>query len=177
MQNKLENPNRVAELNPKDILERIGLKDDDTFCDVGAGTGIFTFAAAGITKGKVYAVEISEDMLAVLKARAKEQNAEHVTVVNGMKMMPESSCEVVLLCTVLHEVTDVPDMINEIRRILVKDGVLSIIEFHKWQTPMGSPVERRLGSMQLEEMLSNYGLHKMNQFTLGENFYCSVFTW
>lgn len=176
MKNKLENPNRVAELNPIDTLERIGLKDNDTFCDVGAGTGIFAFAAAKITKGKVYAVEISEEMLAVLKTRAKELNAENVVVVNGIKKIPESSCKVVLLCTVLHEVSGVPEMMNEIRRILMKDGVLSVIEFHKRKTPMGPPIEHRLDSLQLDEIMRNYGLYKINQFELGENFYCSVFS-
>lgn len=177
MKNKLENPKRVAELNPKDTLERIGLKDDDTFCDVGAGTGIFTFAAAKITKGKIYAVEISDEMLAILKKSAKELNAENVAVVNDMNMVPESSCKVVLLCTVLHEVSDVPEIMNDIARILIKGGVMSVIEFHKRQTSMGPPIEHRLDSLKLDEMMHNYGLYKINQFTLGENFYCSVFTW
>lgn len=177
MKNKLENPKRVAELNPKDTLERIGLKDDDTFCDVGAGTGIFTFAAAKITKGKIYSVEISDEMLAILEKNAKELNAENVAVVNDMKMVPESSCKVVLLCTVLHEVTDVPEIMDNIARILIKGGVLSVIEFHRCQTPMGPPIEHRLDSLKLDEMMHNYGLSKINQFTLGENFYCSVFKW
>lgn len=177
MKNKLGNPTRVAELNPKETLKRIGLESDDIFCDVGAGTGIFTFAAAEITKGNVYAVEISEEMLAVLKTRAQELNAENVVVVNGIKNMVHSSCEVILLCTVLHEFSDVSEMMDDIRRILVKNGVLSVIEFHKHQTPMGPPVERRLDSLQLEEIMRNYGFNIINQFTLGENFYCSVFTW
>lgn len=175
MRNKLENPNRVLELNPKDTLKQIGLKNGDTFCDVGAGTGIFTFAAAEITNNKIYAVEISDEMLEILQLRAKEKKLENVITTNGIKMMPESSCNVALLCTVLHEVPDIQDMANEIRRILVKDGISAIIEFHKRQTPIGPPVEHRLDSVQLTEALHDYGLHQVQHFVLGENFYCSVF--
>lgn len=175
MNNKLENPIRLAELNPKDTLERIGLKEEDTFCDVGAGTGIFTFAAARITKSKIYAVEISGEMISFLKAKAEELGFLKVEVINGIKKVPKNSCNVVLLCTVLHEVNDVSEMINEIRRILVKGGVLSIIEFHKWKTPMGPPVEHRLDSLDLEGIMRSHGFNIINQFSLGENFYCSVF--
>lgn len=175
MINKLENPNRLAELNPKDTLKRIGLKDGDVFCDIGAGTGIFTFAAAEITKSNVYAVEISGEMLALLQSRVKELNSEKIITVSDIKMIPESSCKIVLLCTVLHELPEVPDMINEVKRILAKGGFLSIIEFHKRSTPMGPPLEHRLDSVQLAETLNKYGLHQKHQFTLGENFYCSVF--
>ncbi len=175
MNNKLENPNRLAELTPKDTLRRIGLKDGDTFCDVGAGTGIFTFAAAEITNNKIYAVEISNEMLEVLRVRTEEKKLENVMIINGIQAMPESSCSVILLCTVLHEVPDVQKMVNEIKRIITKGGVLSVIEFHKLQTPMGPSVEHRLDRIQLAEDLRNYGLHQLQHFELGENFYCSVF--
>lgn len=175
MRNKLENPNRVLELNPKDTLKQIGLKNGDIFCDVGAGTGIFTFAAAEITSNKIYAVEISDEMLEILQSGAEEKKLENVVTTKGIEKIPESSCNVVLLCTVLHEVPDVQDMMNEIRRILVKDGILSIIEFHKRQTPAGPPVKLRLDSVQLAESLHDYGLHQIQHFPLGENFYCSVF--
>lgn len=66
-------------------------------------------------------------------------------------------------------------MINEIKRILATDGVLSVIEFHKWQTPMGPPVEHRLDHVQLAKELQKCGLHQVQHFALGENFYCSLF--
>jgi ubiquinone/menaquinone biosynthesis C-methylase UbiE len=175
MQNKLENPKRLAELNPQDTLKKIGLKDDDTFCDIGAGSGIFTFAAAAITKNKIYAVEISTEMLTLLQLRVNEFHSENIITVSNIKTIPESSCNVALLCTVLHEVPDVQDMMNEVKRVLTKNGCLAIIEFHKRPTPMGPPVEHRLDSVQLAETLHNYGLHQIHHTTLGENFYCSVF--
>lgn len=37
-QNKLENPERLAELSPKETLMRIGLGEQDIICDIGAGS-------------------------------------------------------------------------------------------------------------------------------------------
>jgi precorrin-6B methylase 2 len=59
MINKLENPARLLELAPADTLHKIGLSEGSIFCDVGAGTGVFTFPAASISNTTVYAVEIS----------------------------------------------------------------------------------------------------------------------
>lgn len=52
-------------------------------------------------------------MLEVLRVRAEEKNLENVITVNGIQAMPESSCSVILLCTVLHEVSDVQNMMNK----------------------------------------------------------------
>ncbi|MGC4018115.1 MAG: methyltransferase domain-containing protein [Muricomes sp.] len=175
LKTKLEIPGRIAELNPRDTLERIGLKGSSTFCDVGAGTGVFTFEAAQITDNKVYAVEISSQMMEILQSKVREKNLKNVEIINGIKGVPDSSCDVVLLCTVLHEVPDVQGMMNEIKRILAEDGILAVIEFHKHQTPGGPPMEIRLDSARLEKELRECGLHQTQNFTLGENFYCSVF--
>ncbi|MFA6075127.1 MAG: hypothetical protein WCV63_02675 [Negativicutes bacterium] len=43
---KFENPERVAELNPQLTLRAAGFERGMTLCDIGAGTGLFTFAAA-----------------------------------------------------------------------------------------------------------------------------------
>mgnify|MGYP000553606842 CR=1 FL=1 len=45
---KFESKARLKELIPYETLKAMGLKANDVFCDIGAGTGIFTFAASGI---------------------------------------------------------------------------------------------------------------------------------
>ncbi len=155
---KLDNPKRIEELNPSGTLKRIGLKDGDVFCDVGAGTGIFSFEAAEQTKSDVYAVEISHEMLAILQNKKQERNAENVMLKKSVQDIPSASCRTVLFCTVLHELHDLENMIGEVKRILTSDGTLAIIEFHKRQTNMGPPIERRMSPAQVEEKLCSMGL-------------------
>lgn len=172
MTHKLENPDRVAELNPKETLIKIGLSGHSAFCDIGAGTGIFTYAAAEITANGIYAVEISGEMREILHAK---NNGHNVVIEDSVQNVPINSCDVALLCTVLHELNNIPDMIREIRRILKCDGALAIIEFHKAETPMGPPVAHRISESETSETLIENGFTKIKRFELGENFYCLVF--
>jgi ubiquinone/menaquinone biosynthesis C-methylase UbiE len=63
---KFENPVRLAELNPQQTLVKLGFKEGMQLCDIGAGTGIFSFEAAKLTSEKIYALDISSDMLAII---------------------------------------------------------------------------------------------------------------
>lgn len=172
MTHKLENPNRVAELNPKETLIKIGLSEHDVFCDIGAGTGIFTYAAAEITTNDIYAIEISGEMREILQSK---NDARNVIIEASSQNIPANSSDVVLLCTVLHELKNIPDMMREIRRILKCDGVLSIIEFHKAATPMGPPAVHRISESEASETLIENEFTEIKRFKLGENFYCLVF--
>jgi ubiquinone/menaquinone biosynthesis C-methylase UbiE len=172
MAHKLENPKRVEELNPKETLMKIGLSRQSIFCDIGAGTGIFTFAAAKMTENTVYAVEISSEMQEILRSK---NNSRDVSIVDSVQSVPTNSCDVALLCTVLHELSDISAMMRETKRILNDDGILAIIEFHKAATPMGPPVARRISEIETSETLKGHGFIQTQRFILSENFYSLVF--
>ncbi len=175
MKHKLENPERVARLNPPDTLRRIGLGGGDGFCDIGAGTGIFAFVAAEMTSNTVYAVEIFDDMLERLQSERAKRGLDNVIIAKGTSNVPCASCRIALLCTVLHELSDADAMIDEVKRILKPDGLLAVIEFHKKQTPLGPPLVRRLDAAHVAGMLTDCGMALTERFDLGENFYCLIF--
>ena len=175
---KYENPLRLAELKPEETLLRIGLSIDHTVVDIGAGSGIFTFPAARITKNKVFALEISEDMLAIIADKAKNEgsdNIELMKVEDSIFPLASDSIDIALMVTVLHEIDNQPAMLAEIKRVLHKQGKLAIIEFHKRETPMGPPVIKRIDEGALAGVLASAGFVQSDSFHLGENFYCSIF--
>lgn len=86
MEHKLENPQRIKELNPLETLKILNLKDGNSFCDIGAGTGIFTFAASKLTTSNIYAVDISTAMLEILNMKKGEQNADNVIIKTMFRM-------------------------------------------------------------------------------------------
>lgn len=175
MEHKLENPKRIKELNPLSTLETLGLKNGKTFCDIGSGTGIFTFAASELTDSDIFSVEISLKMQKILMSKKEEKIADNVSIKNNVSKVPACSCDIVMVSTVLHELEDTGAMAEEIKRILKKNGVLSIIEFHKQQAPMGPPVEKRISSEEISDMLKKHNFNSIKYFNLGENFYMMVF--
>lgn len=176
MEHKLENPQRIKELNPLETLKILNLKDGNSFCDIGAGTGIFTFSASKLTTSNIYAVDISTAMLEILNMKKGEQNADNVIIKNHVQDVPSSSCDIALVSTVFHELKDMDGMADEIKRILNINGILGIIEFHKRQTPIGPPVQSRLSPEQIDDLLQKHDFNKINYFELGQNFYISIFT-
>lgn len=177
-QMKFENPVRLEELKPKETLQRIGLQEDHVLCDFGAGSGIFTLPAAKITKNKVYALEINDDMLTIIAEKAKNEgisNIETIKVHNDHFDLEDGSVDIVLMVTVLHEIQNKHAVLEETKRLLNDNGKFAVIEFHKRETPMGPPPAHRMGKNEVLNLLGNSGFKVIEDFDLGDNFYCLVF--
>ena len=175
---KLENPMRLEELKPMNTLKKIGLQENHIVCDIGAGSGIFSIPASMITRNKVYALEISDEMLSIIGEKAKVQgvtNIELIKVKDEHFDVLDDSINIALMVTVLHEIPNKIVILEEVKRILMDQGKLAVIEFHKRETPMGPPVEHRIGKNVVIDTLNNSGFLVADEFDLGENFYCLVF--
>jgi len=178
LQMKLENPARMEELKPEETLRRIGLQKNHILSDIGAGSGIFTVAAAKITSNTVYALDINEDMLSLIGDKAKQEgitNIETVKVENDHFNIDSGKVDIAILVTVLHEIENKSLFLSEVKRILSNAGKVAVIEFHKRATPVGPPVDNRLGKDDLIKSFKEIEFVSCDGFDLGENFYCLVF--
>lgn len=175
---KLENPERLAELRPAETLREIGLGKSDVFCDIGAGSGVFTIPAAKLTSGTVFALDIDEEALRTIAQKAQHENLPHIKtlkVAGERYEIEDASVDLVLMSAVLHDMDNPTQLFREIKRICKSGGKLAVIEFHDRRTPMGPPVSRRIGKEAVISLCGQYGLSVSNEFDLGENYYCVVF--
>jgi ubiquinone/menaquinone biosynthesis C-methylase UbiE len=178
-QMKFENPLRLEELKPKETLQRIGLRGDHVLCDIGAGSGIFTIPAAKITKNIVYALEINDEMLSVIEDKANNEgisNIELIKVHNDHFDLEDGSVDIILMVTVLHEIQNKHVVLEEVKRLLNNSGKSAVIEFHKRETPMGPPPSHRMGKNEVKDLFGDLGFTVIEDFDLGDNFYCLVFS-
>jgi ubiquinone/menaquinone biosynthesis C-methylase UbiE len=176
---KLESPARIAELDPAGTLRRMGMGEGFTLCDLGAGTGLFSAEAARMTAKPVYALEISDDMLAIIEEKKRTRNLDNMVPlkVDGARLpLDDASCDIVLAVTVFHELDDRDVTTAEVRRILTPTGKLAIVEFYGYATPAGPPLAHRITEDELDATLTRHGFVSDERFGLGENFYCAVFT-
>ena len=76
----LEDPKRDEYQKPHEVLTALNIKPGEVIADIGAGTGYFTFRLAHFVgaKGKVYAVDVSPDMIRHINRRIRETNAANV---------------------------------------------------------------------------------------------------
>lgn len=177
-QAKLDRPERVAELKPRETLQRIGVQADSVVCDIGAGTGIFTIPAATMTRNTVYALEIDAAMLEIIAAKARQQGIQNIRLLSVSEDQVDIAAETVdvaLMVTVLHELEGQNRLLAEYSRMLKPGGKMAVIEFHKRPTPMGPPQAMRLGPEDVEGLLRPVGLETIDRFDLSENMYGLIF--
>ena len=176
---KLDNPKRIAELNPAGTLKKIGVTADSVVVDYGAGSGVFSIAAAQMTKELVYAYDIDESSLEEIRRKANEQNIKNIIVLNNEKMQSVQNgmaADFVLLSTVYHEIADKETLFKNIKQIIKDTGKAAVIEFQNKETPMGPPLKRRVGLEDLTNDFAEHGFEPGHDYILGDNFYLIVFS-
>ncbi len=114
-------------------LDRVGIRPGERVLELGPGPGAFTVDAARRVgpQGRLIAVDIQPEMIALTEARVREaglDNVEtHVASAYGLPL-EDDSVDRAFLVTVLPEILDQGRALAELRRVLKPGGVLSISE-------------------------------------------------
>jgi len=172
---KFESEARVAALKPAETLKRLGLSGSMSFCDIGAGTGLFTLPAVELTEGQILAVDVSEEMRQIISGKVESAGLSRVKILDDISKVPDDSADLAFMCTVMHELDDRPGMMAEISRVLKPGGKLGIIEFKKNGSQMGPPVHERISGEEMNEEAGAAGYFLAESFDMGENLYCHVY--
>lgn len=102
------------------------MNKDSLILDAACGTGIISLEIAPCA-GKVYATDISSNMVDAAKQKAKQAGIQNIyfDVADAYELpFTNKSLDIVLLANVLHVVKEPPVLLAEARRILKDDGVL-----------------------------------------------------
>ena len=174
----LEGPVRQRCQNPERLWRRIGLRPGDIVVDVGAGSGFFSFPAASLvgSTGRVYAVDISEELVELVRERAERDKRSNVqSVLSTPQRIPidDGVADVAILANVLHGIS--PATVDEAIRVVRPGGRLVDVDWQKRATSEGPPVPHRLSITEAKATLSTRGLTPVDQFELGPAHYVLVF--
>jgi SAM-dependent methyltransferase len=130
----LDRPEREQEEQPAKLLPLLKIKAGDVVADIGAGSGYYTFklAAAVGAEGKVLAVDIQPEMLALIRQRAKARNLTNVVPVAGTTTdpkLPEAGVDLILMVDVYHEFSHPYEMTEAMVKSLKPGGRIAFVEF------------------------------------------------
>lgn len=122
--------------DPIKNIKTLGLRETDIVADLGAGTGFYSIAAGHIvTKGKVYAIEISKDLLETIKQKARDAHVGNVEIIwgdiemHGGTKLRDGIVDAAIVSNVFFQVQNKEKFIEEVKRILKKDGKLLLIDW------------------------------------------------
>lgn len=173
---KLTSEERRRLLAPNETLARLGYAQGLSLADIGCGTGLFTFPASviGGEAARIFAVDISQDMLDDVRRGIEEMKAKNITtVLCGAydTRLPDDAADFVLICTVLHEIEDKQRFINEAFRVCRPGGTLAVIEFSETNVGFGPPLDHRLPRDTTGTFLTAAGFSEIEKLDVGEAFY------
>jgi ubiquinone/menaquinone biosynthesis C-methylase UbiE len=130
----LERPEREKEEQPTKLMEALPIKPGQVIADVGAGSGYFTFRLAEKVgaKGKVLAVDIQPEMLALIRQRMKARGVSNVEPIAGTETdpkLPAGAVDLILMVDVYHEFSHPYEMTEAMVRALKPGGRLVFVEY------------------------------------------------
>ena len=116
------------------ILDAIGAREGVTVCEIGAGDGELTIAAAKIAgpSGRVYTSELGDDRVKTLRAQVAKSGLAQITVVEGSTSgtnFPDAGCDALFMRNVYHHFADPAVMNKSIAAALKPGGRAAVVDF------------------------------------------------
>ena len=129
----LERPGRQREERTDLLIERLPLQADSVVADIGAGTGYFSFAVAQrVPKGKVLAVDIQPEMLAIINEKKRANGVINVEPVQGSITdpgLPSGTVDLIFIVDAYHEFSHPREMGEGMYAALKSGGKIVLIEY------------------------------------------------
>jgi len=130
----LERPERQPEERPDLLLHSLPLRPGEVAADIGAGTGYLSWRMAGMVgnKGRVYCVDIQQEMLDLLAKKMAEHHTTNFQAVLGTATdtrLPADSVDVALMVDVYHEFDHPYEMMQSLLRALKPGGRIVWVEY------------------------------------------------
>lgn len=154
-----DDPDRDAWQKPHEVIQALGLQENASVADVGAGTGYFSARLANMLKaGRVYAVDLEPAMIKHLAERARREGLGNLVPVQAAPGSPRLPAQVdlVLIVDTYHHIEARERYFAALRKSLQPGGRVAIIDF-RLDSPEGPPVPARIAPERVKEEMAKAG--------------------
>jgi ubiquinone/menaquinone biosynthesis C-methylase UbiE len=132
----LERPERQDQENLTLMIDSLGLKPGMTVVDLGAGSGRISFLMAlkVAPEGKILAVDIQDEMLALIEKKVDQTGIKNVIPVKGKVAttgLDAGSVDLIIMVDVYHELEFPHEMLADLSKILKPGGRIAWVEYRK----------------------------------------------
>jgi ubiquinone/menaquinone biosynthesis C-methylase UbiE len=165
----LTRESRQREEDCTTMLAALGIKPGMIVCDMGCGNGFYTLELAEMVgaDGIVYAVDIQQEMLRLLEARAEKTDLKNIRPILGSLIdprLPKGKLDLILCVDVYHEFSHPEHMLAAMHKSLKKDGRLVLVEFRQEDPKVPIKELHKMSKKQILKELQPNGFKLVEQF-------------
>ncbi|MEM9090597.1 MAG: class I SAM-dependent methyltransferase [Cyanobacteria bacterium P01_F01_bin.53] len=160
--NWLARPSRTTEERSDMAVDALMLKSDDVVADIGAGLGYISFQLAHwVEQGKVIAVDVQPEMLALLEAERDKYDVQNVETVLGTESdpnLPTESIDMAVMFDAYHEFAYPEEMMAGIVKALRPGGQVVLAEYRAENPLVLIKKHHKMTQKQVKKELTAAGL-------------------
>ncbi|NIM90966.1 MAG: methyltransferase domain-containing protein [Candidatus Aminicenantes bacterium] len=118
---------------PEKVMDAIGVKPGMTIGEIGAGRGRYTVHLAGRVgpKGKIFANDIDENALSILRQRCQQENIVNIETILGKEndpLFPKKSLDMAFMVWVFHGLDNPGPLFKNLKPGLKPGAPLVIVD-------------------------------------------------
>jgi len=160
---------REREEEPQKLIDALDLKPGQQVCDFGCGNGFYAIRIAPLlgAQGKVYAVDIQQEMLDLLEERCKARGVNNILPVLATEedtQLPDDKLDWLLMVDVYHELSDPAKVLGEIRKSLNPRGRIALVEYREEDPTVPIKPLHKMSQSQAHKELTANGFKLVGQF-------------
>ncbi len=175
----LLSPERVKELDPFRVITLLSIDPYERVADIGCGPGYFSIPLAKyLAYGRLYCMDVDEEMLDVVGQRVAEANLGNVETIKCGPTdfpLPEEPLDGVFLAFVVHAAEDRLAFLKAVAGLLKRRGWCAVLEWFRMETEYGPPLENRIEPKEIESIAREAGFEFLSWQDLNGRQYMTVF--
>ena len=170
-------------VDPRNVVSQLGLVAGMKVADLGAGVGHFSIplARAVGSSGRVYAVDIQQDLLSKVVDAAHKNHLTTIDVVWGDvdetlgSHMKDESVDLVLVANTMFQLEKKEGAAREALRILKNKGQLAVIDWTESFGGMGPQHSEVFGEVPARALFERVGFQSVRTLKTGAHHYGLLF--
>jgi precorrin-6B methylase 2 len=160
--NWLTRPSRINEERSDMAVDALMLGRDDVVADIGAGLGYISFQLAKLVdQGKVVAVDVQPEMLALLEAERDKYQVRNIETVLGSDRDPNlsaNSIDMAVMFDAYHEFAYPEEMMANLIKAIKPGGQVVLAEYRAENPLVLIKKHHKMTQKQVKKELSAAGL-------------------
>ena len=169
--------------NPEENILQFQIEPGSLVADFGAGGGGYTIHSARAVgeSGKVYAIDIQQELLSRIKNNANKEGLENVEVVwgdietLGGSGLKDNTVDAVIVSNILFLIKDKDGLVQEISRILRLNGKVLVVDWKDSFNGLGPKTESIVLLREVKKLFREHNFELKSEIQAGAHHYGAIF--